>query len=69
MGLINEEEAQFLRTLSRGRNLLERTVGRLEGGLLPGDVAWKLYDTYGFPVDLTEVMRFFRLLEKFFLKF
>ncbi|ENN77299.1 hypothetical protein YQE_06125, partial [Dendroctonus ponderosae] len=54
---INEEEAQFLKTLSRGRNLLNRTITKLgESKELPGDVAWRLYDTYGFPVDLTSLM-------------
>lgn len=54
---INEEEEQFLKTLSRGRNLLNRTIGKLgDSKTLPGDVAWRLYDTYGFPVDLTQLM-------------
>ncbi|XP_048508528.1 alanine--tRNA ligase, cytoplasmic isoform X2 [Athalia rosae] len=55
--VINEEEEQFLKTLSRGRNLLNRTVAKLEATtVVPGDVAWRLYDTYGFPVDLTQLM-------------
>lgn len=54
---INEEEEQFLKTLSRGRNLLNRTISKLTTvKSLPGDVAWRLYDTYGFPVDLTQLM-------------
>lgn len=54
---INEEEAQFLKTLSRGRNLLNRTIAKLgDSKTLPGDVAWRLYDTYGFPIDLTHLM-------------
>ncbi|GLV41548.1 Alanyl-tRNA synthetase [Carabus blaptoides fortunei] len=54
---INEEEEQFLKTLSRGRNLLNRTIAKLgTSQTLPGDVAWRLYDTYGFPVDLTQLM-------------
>lgn len=57
MDTINEEEEQFLKTLSRGRNLLNRTIGKLgDSKTLPGDVAWRLYDTYGFPVDLTQLM-------------
>nr|CAD7407363.1 unnamed protein product [Timema poppensis] len=56
--IINEEEEQFLKTLTRGRNLLNRTIGKLGGSklTLPGDVAWRLYDTYGFPIDLTQLM-------------
>ncbi|PNF13709.1 hypothetical protein B7P43_G15039 [Cryptotermes secundus] len=55
--LINEEETQFLKTLTRGHNLLNRTIMKLGNSkTLPGDVAWRLYDTYGFPVDLTQLM-------------
>ncbi|XP_018345556.1 PREDICTED: alanine--tRNA ligase, cytoplasmic isoform X2 [Trachymyrmex septentrionalis] len=55
--IINEEESQFLKTLSRGRNLLNRTIAKLESAdTVPGDVAWRLYDTYGFPIDLTQLM-------------
>lgn len=54
---MNEEETQFLKTLSRGRNLLNRTIAKLESSdTVPGDVAWRLYDTYGFPIDLTQLM-------------
>lgn len=55
--IINEEEIQFLKTLSRGRNLLNRTIAKLGNSkIVPGDVAWRLYDTYGFPIDLTQLM-------------
>ncbi|GAB6030509.1 hypothetical protein CHUAL_007371 [Chamberlinius hualienensis] len=55
--IINDEETQFLKTLSRGQRLLERTITKLgDTKVLPGDVAWRLYDTYGFPVDLTQLM-------------
>lgn len=55
--IINEEEIQFLKTLSRGRNLLNRTIEKLcNTKVVPGDVAWRLYDTYGFPIDLTVLM-------------
>lgn len=55
--IINEEEEQFLKTLCRGRSLLERTIGKLgDTTSLPGEIAWRLYDTYGFPVDLTQLM-------------
>ncbi len=51
------EETSFHQTLDRGIALFEEEAGRLEaGGTFPGDVAFKLYDTYGFPLDLTEVM-------------
>jgi alanyl-tRNA synthetase len=50
-----QEEAQFRRTLDKGLRLLdEATAGMSSGQTLPGDVAFKLYDTYGFPYDLTE---------------
>lgn len=55
--IINEEEQQFLKTLTRGRNLLNRTISKLDNKkVIPGDVAWRLYDTYGFPIDLTKLM-------------
>ena len=57
MDTINEEEKQFLKTLSRGQKLLDRTISKLGNvKVLPGDIAWRLYDTYGFPVDLTQLM-------------
>uniref|UniRef100_A0A2K5Z1H7 Alanine--tRNA ligase n=1 Tax=Mandrillus leucophaeus TaxID=9568 RepID=A0A2K5Z1H7_MANLE len=52
--IINEEEVQFLKTLSRGRRILDRKIQSLgDSKTIPGDTAWLLYDTYGFPVDLT----------------
>uniref|UniRef100_A0A6M2DGU8 Alanine--tRNA ligase n=1 Tax=Xenopsylla cheopis TaxID=163159 RepID=A0A6M2DGU8_XENCH len=55
--IINEEEEMFLKTLTRGRNLLNRTINKLNNAhVIPGDIAWRLYDTYGFPVDLTQLM-------------
>ncbi|HLV47942.1 MAG TPA: alanine--tRNA ligase [Aliidiomarina sp.] len=51
---LKQEEEQFARTVQRGLSLLEDAmVGMNEGDILPGDVAFKLYDTYGFPLDLT----------------
>ena len=48
------EESRFQETLDRGLKLLSQATARLpEGGTLPGDTAFKLYDTYGFPLDLT----------------
>ncbi|KAF7660043.1 hypothetical protein LDENG_00289330 [Lucifuga dentata] len=55
--IINEEEVQFLKTLSRGRRILDRKIMSLgESKTLPGDTAWLLYDTYGFPLDLTALI-------------
>ena len=49
------EEAQFRRTLANGLKLLDEETGSMgEGGTLPGATAFKLYDTFGFPYDLTE---------------
>jgi len=50
-----QEEERFRKTLGRGTALLESATSKLgEGDTLPGDVAFKLYDTYGFPLDLTQ---------------
>jgi alanyl-tRNA synthetase len=52
---LEREEIKFRQTLDKGLRLLdEATVGMAKGATLPGDVAFKLYDTYGFPYDLTE---------------
>ncbi|MFX5714235.1 alanine--tRNA ligase-related protein, partial [Acinetobacter baumannii] len=50
-----QEETQFRRTLVNGLRLLEEaTAGMAAGDTLPGETAFKLYDTFGFPYDLTE---------------
>jgi len=56
--IINEEESQFLKTLSRGQKLMEKIISKLDKDVkvFPGDVAWRLYDTYGFPFDLTQLI-------------
>jgi alanyl-tRNA synthetase len=52
---LRQEETQFRRTLDKGIKLLdEATAGMTSGDILAGDTAFKLYDTYGFPYDLTE---------------
>jgi alanyl-tRNA synthetase len=56
--IINGEEKQFLRTLNRGEGFFTKALKNIPEGekRFPGDVAWHLYDTYGFPVDLTQLM-------------
>ena len=51
--LLRIEEEQFGRTLDRGMNLLEDILSNLEGDTISGEDVFKLYDTYGFPADLT----------------
>ena len=51
--LLRLEEEQFARTLERGLNLLDEALAQVKDGVLSGEVAFKLYDTYGFPLDLT----------------
>lgn len=50
---LKAEEEQFARTLERGLALLENALAEVKNGQLSGEVAFKLYDTYGFPLDLT----------------
>ncbi len=55
--VIEEEEASFLRTLATGINLLDRVIGKVgKGGVIAGKDAFELYDTFGFPIDLTELI-------------
>ncbi|WP_376690068.1 alanine--tRNA ligase [Wenzhouxiangella sp. EGI_FJ10409] len=51
--VLEREETRFGETLEQGMALLEGAIADLDGGEIPGDVAFKLYDTFGFPVDLT----------------
>jgi len=51
--VLAKEETRFAETLDQGMEILEAAIGELDGKQLPGDVVFKLYDTYGFPVDLT----------------
>ncbi len=48
-----KEEQRFTETLSQGMELLNASIKKLDGDVIPGEVAFRLYDTYGFPVDLT----------------
>ncbi|PKG76304.1 alanine--tRNA ligase [Shewanella sp. GutCb] len=50
---LKAEEEQFARTLERGLGILDNALTNLKGDVLDGETAFKLYDTYGFPVDLT----------------
>jgi len=51
--ILRLEEEQFAKTLDRGLQILDIELDRLEGTVIPGDIVFKLYDTYGFPADLT----------------
>ena len=50
---LRDEEQQFARTLENGMAILEKAIASLNGDTLAGETVFKLYDTYGFPVDLT----------------
>ena len=56
--IMRDEWTQFMKTLERGQRILQRKINTLGEGAtkLPGDIAWLLYDTYGFPLDLTTLM-------------
>jgi alanyl-tRNA synthetase len=51
--VLAREEARFAETLDQGMEILEAAIADLDGKQLPGELVFKLYDTYGFPVDLT----------------
>jgi alanyl-tRNA synthetase len=51
--VLKKEELRFAETLDQGMEILESAIAQLDGTELPGEVVFKLYDTYGFPVDLT----------------
>ncbi len=51
--VLAQEEERFAETLEQGMGLLEAAIGQLSGKTIPGETVFKLYDTYGFPMDLT----------------
>lgn len=53
---LQREEEQFGKTLERGLNILNEALAELDGKVLPGELVFKLYDTFGFPMDLTADM-------------
>ena len=52
-GVLLRESERFSKTLDQGLKMLDRELSSLSGDVLPGEIAFRLYDTYGFPVDLT----------------
>jgi alanyl-tRNA synthetase len=51
--VLKKEEEQFARTLDKGMGVLEAGLAELSGKVLPGELIFQLYDTFGFPTDLT----------------
>ncbi|MBK8816678.1 MAG: alanine--tRNA ligase [Methylococcaceae bacterium] len=51
--VLKKEEERFAETLGQGMKILEACVAKMEGAVIPGETVFQLYDTYGFPVDLT----------------
>ena len=51
--ILKLEEERFAETLDQGMRILDEAISKLEGKTIPGETAFKLYDTYGFPIDLT----------------
>ena len=54
--ILDEEERSFAKTLDRGEKLFGEVVSRMNTKVMSGSDVWRLYDTYGFPVDLTRLM-------------
>jgi len=52
--VLKKEELRFAETLETGMGLLNNVISSLKGSVIPGDIAFKLYDTFGFPLDLTQ---------------
>jgi alanyl-tRNA synthetase len=53
---LEQEEASFNQTLDRGLKRFEEALGEIKKEMFPGDIAFELYDTFGFPIDLTELL-------------
>ena len=53
MSVLKQEEERFAETLEHGMKILEEAIGALNTNVIPGETVFKLYDTFGFPVDLT----------------
>ncbi|MCB1737588.1 MAG: alanine--tRNA ligase, partial [Gammaproteobacteria bacterium] len=51
--VLRKEEERFAETLDQGMRILDQALSELDGTVIPGDVVFRLYDTYGFPADLT----------------
>src|SRR5262249_37083901 len=51
--VLEQEELRFAETLTTGMALLDTEIAKLEGKVIPGETVFRLYDTYGFPADLT----------------
>jgi len=51
--ILKKEEQRFAETLGQGMKILEACVAKMQGSVIPGETVFQLYDTYGFPVDLT----------------
>ena len=51
--VLKKEEERFAETLGQGMKILEACVAKMQGSVIPGETVFQLYDTYGFPVDLT----------------
>jgi alanyl-tRNA synthetase len=54
--ILDEEELSFAKTLDRGEMLFEKYLEGTEGKIMSGADVWRLYDTFGFPIDLTRLM-------------
>lgn len=55
-GVLEREEAAFLKTVSEGMQHLDKALARSKGAILSGELMFQLYDTYGFPADLTKMI-------------